>query len=744
MTDPELIRRAEAAGITTRYENWQRQLVEVPPDTLQAILAALASPAPPHPSANGGAGAAGVAEWIAEDDGPASGGGVDGGRPADDGPGSDGGVGEAGRVGVGRGAADNGGGKSGEDSGRSREAGTAGDVAPEVDGRAWGFTVQLYSVRSRGSWGHGDLRDLAELAAWSGRELGAGFVLVNPLHAAEPVPPVSPSPYLPMTRRYASPLYLRIEDIPEYARLREGERQRIQDLAGPLRARNSSAELIDRDAVWAAKRAALELIYRVPLTPARHAEFDAYRMREGAELRYWASWCALAERHGADWRDWPAELRDREAGVAAAAAGALSGAAGFHAWLQWLIDEQLAAAQGAAVAAGMAHGIIHDLAVGVHPGGADAWAHQDLLVGGMSVGAPPDSFNQLGQNWAQPPWHPQRLAAASYRPLAGLFAAVLRHAGGLRVDHVMGLTRLWWVPDGMSADRGAYVRYDQAAAVGALAGQAARAGALAIGEDLGTVEESTRTYLAEHAVLGTMMLWFAQEPDGSPLLAQHWRRDCMATVGTHDVPTIAGFATGDQVTERSRLGLLAAPEEEERRSATMLVAGWRELLTAEGLLTPDRQPAEAAGAAERAGVAGKAEAGARAPGREAAGAAGQAGPGPSGREQAGSAEPTEPTEPTGAAGVARPAAAGESGEARLAELTVAMYGFLARTPAVLIGVSLADAVGERRSQNIPGTSDEYPNWRIPLCDAAGKPVLIEELPALPLVQAAARAANPVR
>ncbi len=189
----------------------------------------------------------------------------------------------------------------------------------------------------------------------------------------------------------------------------------------------------------------------------------------------------------------------------------------------------------------MPHGIIHDLAVGVHPGGADAWAHQDLLVRGVSVGAPPDSFNQLGQDWMQPPWHPQRLAASGYRPLAELFAATFRNAGGLRVDHVMGLARLWWVPAGMTADHGAYVRYDLPAAVAALAGQAARAGAVSIGEDLGTVEESTRSYLAARGVLGTTMLWFAEEPDGAPLRPEHWRRACMATVGTHDVPPVAGF-----------------------------------------------------------------------------------------------------------------------------------------------------------------------------------------------------------
>jgi 4-alpha-glucanotransferase len=527
--------------------------------------------------------------------------------------------------------------------------------------------VQLYSVRSRASWGHGDLADLADLAAWSARALGAGFVLINPLHAAEPVPPVSPSPYLPMSRRFVSPLYLRIEDIPEYARLSAADRERIAQLAAPLRALNTSSDLIDRDAVWTAKRAALEIVRQVPLTGQRLASLERFCQREGSELGDWAAWCALAQLHGPDWRKWPESARDPRAGAAMAADGRLGDQPAFHSWLQWLLDDQLAAAQRAALAAGMDTGIIHDLAVGVHPAGADAWAHQDLLVSGLSVGAPPDEFNQRGQDWTQLPWHPQRLAAAGYRPLAGLFGAAFRYAGGLRVDHVMGLARLWCVPAGMPPDCGAYLRYDHTASVAALAGEAARAGGLAIGEDLGTVEQWYRTYLADSGILGTSLLWFAREADGTPLRPEHWRRACMATVGSHDLPPVSGFVTGEQVTVRARLGLLKVPEEAERASAELTLSRWRDTLVQEGLL----------------------------------GAGRCAGP---------------------------------------AEFTVALYAYLARTPSALVGVSLADAVGDRRTQNIPGTSDEYPNWRIPLCDSERHAVLLEDLPALPLVQAVARVA----
>jgi 4-alpha-glucanotransferase len=608
MTDPELIRRAEAAGIQPCYLDWRERPVEVSDETLAAILAALEA----VPGPGGGRGSREPCPVPPH------------GAPA----------------------------------------------RPRVpDARSWGFTVQLYSVRSRRSWGHGDLRDLADLASWSARELGAGFLLINPLHAAEPRPPVSPSPYLPMTRRYVSPLYLRIEDIPEFGRLEPGLRERIDALAAPLRARNTTGDLIDRDAVWAAKRQALEIIHGVPMSDRRRAEYQRYRQLEGRHLEDWAAWCVLAGARGPDWRSWPADVRDP--GAAARAMGPgwpwADPDADFHAWLQWLADSQLAAAQREARAAGMDTGIITDLAVGAHPGGADAWAHQHLLVGGLSVGAPPDEFNQRGQDWSQPPWHPRRMAEAGYRPLADLFEAALRHAGGLRADHVMGLMRLWCVPKGMPPDRGAYIRYDHRATVAALAGQAARAGALAIGEDLGTVDPWIRRYLADNGIMGTMMLWFAREPDGTPLAPEHWRRDCMATVGTHDVPPVAAFRTGDQVTVRARLGLLKQPEEEERDAAQRMLASWRDALAARGLIP--------------------------------------AGPLPGADE-----------------------------------FTVALYGYLSQTAALLIGVSLADAVGDRRPQNIPGTSDQYPNWQIPLCDAGGDAVLLEDLPGVPLVRAACAAA----
>ncbi len=631
MTSDETRRRAAAHGVATSYRDWHERQVEVSQRTLDAILDALGEP-PDTP------GTAGVPEWPVAD------------VPVADVPVSVEAVIDEPVV---------------EELVMEEPAGEEA-VVPGQEDRSWGFAVQLYSLRSRQSWGHGDLGDLADLAAWSASDLGAGFILINPLHAGEPLPPLSQSPYLPMSRRFTSPLYLRIEDIPEYAKLTAGDRVRIDSLAAPLRARNATSELLNRDEVWQAKRSALQIIYRQPMTAQRRAEFDDYRRREGQPLQDWGLWCALAEVHGPDWRAWPEPLRAVGSAEVAAERDRLAGQALFYAWLQWLADGQLIAAQDAARAAGMRIGIIRDLAVGCHPGGADAWAWQDVLATGVSVGAPPDEFNQRGQDWNQPPWHPQRLAAEQYAPLADLTHAALQHAGGLRVDHVMGLFRLWWVPAGMGPDQGTYVRYDHRATVGVLAGQAVSAGALAIGEDLGTVEPWIREYLAEHGVLGTSMLWFERGGDGAPLPPGKWRRNCLAMVGTHDVPPIAAFVTGEQVELRSRLGLLTRSYQEESDESDAVVHAWQRALEAEGLLPAGGRPSPA-------------------------------------------------------------------------EFTVACYAFLARTPALLIGVSLADAVGDRRPQNIPGTTDEYPNWRVPLCDGEGRSVSLDDLADSRTVRAVARA-----
>jgi 4-alpha-glucanotransferase len=294
---------------------------------------------------------------------------------------------------------------------------------------------------------------------------------------------------------------------------------------------------------------------------------------------------------------------------------------------------------------------MHDLAVGVHPGGADAWRLRDAYATGMTVGAPPDPFNQLGQNWLQPPWRPDRLEELAYAPFRDLIANVLRHAGGVRIDHVIGLFRLWWVPEGRPPTEGAYVYYDHEGLIGVLALEAQRAGAVVVGEDLGVVDPNARSYLASRGILGTSILWFEREGDAA-LPAERWREWCMASVTTHDLPPTAGYLAGEHVRLRHRLGLLSGSLEAELEADAAEREVWLAELRRRGLLAEDASPEETA---------------------------------------------------------------------------LALHRYLTLTPARLLNVALTDAVGDRRTQNQPGTVDEYPNWRVPLSGPDGKPVLLEDV-----------------
>lgn len=457
---------------------------------------------------------------------------------------------------------------------------------PEVlrHGGVTGLMAQIYQVRSSGSWGLGDLGDLGELASWAGTDLGAEFVLVNPLHAAEPVAPMEPSPYLPTTRRFVNPVYLRIEDIPELVSLDGPARAEVNELAAGAQLLNS-ADTIDRDAAWAAKRAALGLIHSVGLEGRRARDFGRFREREGEGLATFATWCALAERHGLPWSQWPQEYHDPSSPAVAEFAANEPELVEFHMWLQWLLDRQLGEVQREAKAAGMSVGVVHDLAVGVHPRGADSWGLAHALAGGVTVGAPPDQFNQLGQNWSQPPWHPERLAELGYAPFRDMVRTVLRDSGGIRVDHVIGLFRLWWIPEGLTPADGTYVTYDHEALIGILCLEAQRAGAVVIGEDLGVVPANARAYLTERGVLGTSIMWF-ENADGAPIPPEDYRELCLSSVTTHDLPPTAGFLTLEHVDIRERLGLLTRPVEEERAQEEHSIATMRDALIARGWLEP--------------------------------------------------------------------------------------------------------------------------------------------------------------
>ncbi|WP_207127542.1 4-alpha-glucanotransferase [Actinocatenispora comari] len=491
----------------------------------------------------------------------------------------------------------------------------------------WGLTVQPYALHSARSWAIGEYADLRELVAASRAQLCADVLVAGPLCAPRLGPPVEPSPYSPASRRYANPLYLRIDELPEYAAADDATRRQVDAL------RPATGPLIEHDAVWAAKQAALTLLwpYRLPTAPPDPA------------LAQYATWCALAERHGGDWRRWPAELRRPDSPAVRRATGELADRIGFHAWVQRRCADQLAAVDAAAGA--MAVGVLHDLPVGVDPAGADAWALQDVLAGGASVGAPPDAFTAAGQDWGFPPWRPDRLAEVGYLPYRQMLDALLAHGGGLRVDHVAGLSRLWWIPRGGSPADGTYVRYDAAAMFGALTLAAYRADAVVVGEDLGTVEPAVTAALAQRGMLGCEVLWFARDDAGRPLPPEAWPERAMASISTHDLPTAAGFLTGEAVRVREELGLLADPAA-ARHSADAERRALLAQLTRRGLLAR---------------------------------------------------------------------------RAELDDAILAMHTLLHRTPCRIKAVAPTDVLGELRAPNLPGTTDRYPNWRIPL------PVTVTEL-----------------
>ena len=484
----------------------------------------------------------------------------------------------------------------------------------------WGWMLQLYALHSAGSWGIGDLADLRTFVE---HQRDAGLVLLNPLHAITPTLPVPSSPYSPSSRRFVNPLYLRIEDTAEYRRADPEVRARIDALRPP------AADLIDYSAVWQAKRDALELLW--PLADAVDRDADP-------GLTDFAVFCTLAEAHGPNWQTWPVELRRPDSPEVAAHRD--DPRVGFHIWVQQLVNEQLDAANRAA--AGMPVGIVHDLAVGIDPSGADGWLLQDVLAGGVHAGAPPDAFNQLGQDWGLAAWRPDRLVETGYAAYRDMLRRIFRHAGGLRVDHILGLWRLWWVPPGMGAADGTYVHYDPDAMLGILALEAHRAGAVVIGEDLGTVLPVVTEGLERMNMLRSAVLWFTrddEDPDEGYLPAARYPRNALASISTHDLPTAAGFLAGEQVRVRAELGQLAGSVEDERRTADADRAQLLAALRDEGLITQDSTNEE---------------------------------------------------------------------------IVVAMHEFLARTPCRFITASLYDVLEVLEQPNLPGTTDEYPNWRMPL------------------------------
>jgi 4-alpha-glucanotransferase len=460
--------------------------------------------------------------------------------------------------------------------------------APE---RTWGWALQLYALRSRESWGVGDLADLRRFARWS-RKRGASVLLVNPFGAQTPTLPYQPSPYYASTRRFRNIVYLRVEEIEGAARVDlDEERQAARRL--------NDRRIIDYDEVFRLKSQALEKVFDAAPSPQG---FDAYVRRQGRPLRAFATFNWACEVHGPAWRGWPQDI------------GAVDGErVAYHQWLQFHLDRQLARAA-------REIGLITDVPVGFASDGFDAWRWRDYLAPGMRVGAPPDEFFRDGQDWGLPAFNPWRLAGAHWEPFVDAIRAAARHASGVRLDHVMGLFRLFWIPDGMTAAQGAYVKYPAPALLALLANASRRANAFVIGEDLGLVQPTVRKHLRKKESLSYRLVWFeGSEP-------ARWPHDAVAAVGTHDLPTVAGIWTRSE------------PEQRLHHLRDKLVN-----LTH---LPDDTPPVDVA---------------------------------------------------------------------------VAAYRHLARGRPRIVLVSMEDALGVHERPNVPGTTNEFPNWRLAL------PVPLEEI-----------------
>lgn len=523
--------------------------------------------------------------------------------------------------------------------------------------RLWGVNVQLYSLRSQRNWGIGDFSDLAALVDCVA-SAGGDFIGLNPLHALFPDNPAHISPYSPSHRAFLNVLYLDVEAVPEFATCAAAQcRLASADFQARLAAVRAS-EYVDYVGVAALKFAVLPLLYEefCRRDDARRAAFAAWRAAQGELIESFACFEALqahfrAESGAWGWPAWPSAYHDPNGEAVRAFAAAHAEAVSYRAWLQWLADEQLAAVAARARARGMTIGLYRDLAVGANPGGAEVWRWQDVFAlgnGGASTGAPPDELNLLGQDWGLPPWIPHRLAAAAYQPLREVLAANMRHAGALRIDHVMGLQRLFWVPGDTPATEGAYVHYPFETLLGLVAHHSQAAACLVIGEDLGTVPDGFRERLAATAILCYRPLMFERYPDGNFRLPHEMPRQALVAASTHDLPTLAGFWRGIDLDWRTRLMLFPNAELRQRLYTEREWDRGRLLwaLEREGLLP--------------AGV---------------------------------SKYPGELPALTPA-------------------VIAAIHGYLARSPAMLLALQAEDLLAVEEQINVPGTlEDQHPNWQ---------------------------------
>jgi 4-alpha-glucanotransferase len=536
--------------------------------------------------------------------------------------------------------------------------------ALDTGGCRWGLTCQLYGQRSARDWGIGDFADLATLARIAG-SCGAAVLGANPLHALFAAEPLHISPYSPSCRSLLNYLYIDVTAIPGFAEDAAVRGLMAGEWFGATRWAARSAELIDYGAVAACKRPVLEALFARfrarELGPDGAATgddgraFREFQRAGGQTLRDFAAFESLQERFckaGAEfsWRCWPAPLRDPRAAEVAEFVAAHHDRVEFFEFLQWEADRQLAAAAAAGRDAGLSVGFYRDLAVGADPNGAEAWSDQELVAASATIGAPPDALSRRGQNWGLAPVNPLVLRRQGFVPFVASLRANMRHAGVLRIDHVMSLNRLYWIPSGMDATSGAYVAYPFDDLLRLVALESQRQRCAVIGEDLGTVPEGFRDRMRAANVLSYRVIFFERRADQSFLPPAEYPPLAAATAATHDMPTIRGFWISRDIAWRRRLGLYpdertAETEAADRRRDRLLLLV---ALAQEGLI-----------AAERFGE----------------------------------------FLPEGGEPIYTP------------ELADAVLAYLARSAARLSLVQLEDVLSETEQANLPGTTDDHPNWR---------------------------------
>ncbi len=437
------------------------------------------------------------------------------------------------------------------------------------EGRSWGITCQVYGLRSERNYGIGDFEDLARLAEIAG-EAGADFIGVNPLHALFWSDPQRSSPYSPSSRRFLNPLYIALDGMAESV----GEPAPSALHLEALRA----ADTVDYAGVARLKRLALEKAFA---RTTHGSDFRRFRDEGGEALNHFAAFEALSEAmvergYGAGWHAWPKEYQDCRSEAVATFAARHEKRVLFHQWLQWIAAGQLLNAQRRARAAGMRIGLYLDLAVGVAPDGVATWSDPLLVIGRARIGAPPDLFNAAGQDWGLAPMSPRVLEKRGFEPFAADVGSLMQFAGAIRIDHVMGLMRLYWIPAAFDARGGSYVRYPLSDLMARLQSLSQSFRTLVVGEDLGTVPEGFRDLMRAAEVHGCRVLYFERREDRSFAGPDRYPREALACVATHDLPTLRGWWLGRDIAARRAIGRYSAQEatlanEERERDRHRLV-----------------------------------------------------------------------------------------------------------------------------------------------------------------------------